>query len=90
MVRGSFSCCKQGGDILISMNKKNIFSIKRTIGVIAALFGLASGFLYQRHIAVEAWDRSDVSEVVGFYFFLASGLMWFIFLIVHFCVRPKS
>lgn len=72
------------------MKKKDLLSLKQTIGVIAALLGLASGFLYQRHLAVQLWERNDVSHTFGLYCLVGSGVMWLVFLVVHYCIKPKK
>lgn len=68
---------------MVKQKQKN-GSIKKTIGIIAALFGVASGSLYEYHQGVQAYKPNDVSDTLGLYLLVGSVALWMAFLTVHF------
>ena len=65
------------------LNMDNLHTYKRSLGVIGALSGVASGFAYEYHQKVMLYQKDDVSNTIGLYLWIISGLCWIIFLILH-------
>lgn len=73
----------------VSKQRENLSSLRRTVGIIAALFGLSSGFLYQYHEAVVIYRPDDITNTFGLYALCASVLFWCAFLVISFVIRNK-